>query len=72
MPQPSDGALSMFVDLPQYWSPPEPPAPKRLRPDLTPGQTKILGWIIGFNVAMLFLGPIAGASLFEAVAAMLR
>jgi hypothetical protein len=66
------GAALMFVDLPHYWSPPEPPPPQRRYPELTIRQQKVLAWIIGFNVLMLFLAPIAGVTLFDVIAAVLR
>jgi hypothetical protein len=58
----------MFVDLPHYWSPPEPQRP---RPRLTERQQKVMGWIIGFNVMMLFLAPIAGITIFDVLLALL-
>jgi hypothetical protein len=59
----------MFVDLPHYWSPPEGPQPEKTRPRLTKRQEKALGWILGFNILMLFLGPLAGSSVLEAIRA---
>jgi hypothetical protein len=61
----------MFVDLPNGWPPPEPSRPRRPNPRLTPREQKVMGWIIGFNIVMLLLGPIAGTTLFDAVLAML-
>ncbi|GHH14799.1 hypothetical protein E2E30_00785 [Sphingomonas sp. AAP5] len=61
----------MFVDFQNQWSPPEPPAPKP-----APRQNKraesITAWIIGFNLVMLLVGPLAGATLFDAVVAMFK
>jgi hypothetical protein len=61
----------MFVDLPHYWSPPEPPR-RRQPPKLTKRQEKVLGWIIGFNLVMLFVAPLAGVTMFDVVLALLR
>lgn len=62
----------MFVDLPHYWSPPEGPQPEKMKPRLTKRQEKALGLIIGFNVLMLLLGPIAGTSVLQAISAALH
>lgn len=59
----------MFVDFRNAWPPPEPWTPKPVRPKLTRRQGKVMTWVIAFNLLMLFVGPLAGASLFDAVAA---
>jgi hypothetical protein len=61
----------MYVDLPHYWSLPERPQPSK-KPRLTKRQEKALGLIIGFNILMLFLGPLAGTSVLAAIMAALR
>lgn len=61
---------AMFVDdenrrLPEPWEPPRP------EPRLTAGEQKVMMWIIGFNVAMLLFGPLAGTTLLQAMWALL-
>ena len=61
----------MFVDFQNEWTPPERPEPTP-----APRQNKraesVTAWIIGFNLLMLLVGPLAGATLFDAVAALFR
>lgn len=61
----------MFVDLRNDW-PPEPWNPKPVPPKLTPRQVRVMAWILAVNVAMLLLGPFAGASVIDALLALLR
>jgi hypothetical protein len=58
----------MFVDFSGEPMPPPPPEPPR--PRLTPGQQKRLAAIVGFNVALLLLAPVGGATLIGALIAL--
>lgn len=60
----------MFVDL-QGFTPREP-RPRRERPQLTERESKVLGWIIAFNLVMLFVGPLAGVTMFDVVVALFK
>lgn len=55
----------MFVDY-RNWRPPEPLPEPPGPPKLTRAQEKTLMWAIGLNVAMLFLAPLAGVTIFQA------
>lgn len=62
----------MFVDFsdpvpPPRWEP-EPSRPPR--PKLTRREERVLTWLVGLNLAMLLVAPIAGASLVHAVLAL--
>lgn len=59
----------MFLDLKSYGPRPEPWPPKDKRPQLTPRAQKILLWIIGFNVIVLTIAPIGGATVIDAAVA---
>jgi len=59
----------MFVDY-RNWRPPEPIEPAPQRPRLTRQQEKRLIWAVGLNLLMLFLGPLAGVTMFDALAAL--
>jgi len=61
----------MFMD---FRDQPPPPRwePKPRRPRLTPRQRRVVEGIIGFNMLMLLCGPLAGATLFGAIAALFR
>ena len=61
----------MFVD---FRDPPPPPPwqPPRRRPRLTPRQEKALAAIIGFNVILLIVAPIGGATLIGALMLLFR
>lgn len=59
----------MFVDFRNEW-PPERWTPEPVPPKLTRRQLRALAWIIAVNVAMLLLGPFAGATLIDAVLAL--
>ncbi|MGI4733158.1 MAG: hypothetical protein ACRYFW_15640 [Janthinobacterium lividum] len=39
---------------------------------MTPRQERLIAWIIGFNLLMLLFGPLAGATVFEGIMALLR
>ena len=62
----------MFVDFSNQWSMPERPDRTPPRPRITRRQERTIAWILGINLAMLVLGPFAGATIFDAVAAMLH
>jgi hypothetical protein len=56
----------MFLDLNNYTPPPDPPAEPD-RPSLTPRQQKTLLIIVGFNIFLLFIAPIGGATVISAL-----
>ncbi|WP_315763886.1 hypothetical protein [Sphingomonas sp. Y38-1Y] len=59
----------MFVNFNPDWPPPpEPPAPPPPRLDKQ-GEAR-LGWVIALNLAMLILGPLAGATVLQALVAL--
>jgi hypothetical protein len=62
----------MYVDFRNDWPPPEPLKPERPKRRLNKRQETVVLCIIGFNLLMLIVGPLAGATLFEAVIATLR
>ena len=54
--------------------PPPPrwePSPER-RPNLSPREGRVLAWLVGGNMLVLLFAPLAGASLVQAVIALLR
>ena len=57
----------MFLDLNNYTPPPDPPAEPDRSPSLTPRQQKTLIMIIGFNIFLLFVAPIGGATVISAL-----
>ncbi|MDO1585049.1 hypothetical protein [Rhizobium oryzicola] len=58
----------MFRDLNGYYSRrPDPPPEQPPKRQLTPRQQKTLLWIIAFNVVTLFIAPIGGATVIEAL-----
>ena len=62
----------MLVDFQNGWPPPEPwepkPAPKRM----SKRAETLTTWIVGFNLVMLVLGPLAGATLFDVLRVLWR
>ncbi|MBB3996842.1 hypothetical protein [Aureimonas pseudogalii] len=62
----------MYVDFRNDGPPPEPWKPERPKARLTGRQEKLLVWIVCFNLLMLFLGPLAGVTLLDAVIAYFR
>jgi hypothetical protein len=57
----------MFMDFrdqtpPPRWEPPAAPKPR-----LTRRQEKTLGWLVGLNLILLLVAPIAGASIITAL-----
>ncbi|WP_182085303.1 hypothetical protein [Aureimonas sp. ME7] len=56
----------MFLDVHDR-SLPEPWKPERPKPRLTKRQESALAWIVGLNLLMLLLGPIAGTTVIDAV-----
>ncbi|MGE6738754.1 hypothetical protein ACQKGC_00605 [Allorhizobium pseudoryzae] len=59
----------MFLDLKSYGPRPDPLPPKPSRPKLTPRGEKVMIWIICFNVLVLTIAPIGGATVIDAVLA---
>ena len=63
----------MIVDF-RDQPPPPPWEPRRTKkgPQLTSGQQRTLGAILGVNVLLLLLAPIGGATLLELLAILFR
>jgi hypothetical protein len=61
----------MFVDFENKWSPPERGEPRPAPRPAKRAET-ITAWIIGFNLLMLLVGPLCGATVFDAVVALFR
>ncbi|MFD1745426.1 hypothetical protein ACFSE1_08150 [Rhizobium helianthi] len=57
----------MFLDLKNYNPKPEPPRQEPARPNLTVRQQKLLAWIICFNVLLLLVAPIGGATAIQGI-----
>lgn len=62
----------MFMDFRDQPPPPRWEPKPAGRPPLSRRERRAIGWIIGFNVLMLLCAPLAGATLFEGLAALLR
>ncbi|NPV24244.1 hypothetical protein [Bradyrhizobium aeschynomenes] len=59
----------MFVDLPGYWSgDPKPEPPKRR---LSPRGERLLLALLGFNMILLVMAPVGGATLIHWLIAVL-
>jgi hypothetical protein len=61
----------MFVDFrdqmpPPRWDP--EPTPRRL----TPRQRRTMELVVGFNIVMLLVAPLGGATILQAITALLR
>lgn len=61
----------MFVDFKDQ-PPPPPWQPPRRTPRLSQREQDVLGGIIGFNLLLLLLAPIGGATLISALWALVR
>ncbi|CCE02538.1 hypothetical protein [Bradyrhizobium sp. STM 3809] len=53
----------MFVDLPAHW--PDDPKPERPRRRLSARGEKVLIALLGFNMVLLLVAPIGGATLIH-------
>ena len=62
----------MFLDVREPWPHPEPWRPKRSEPAITKRGERVIAWVVGFNLVMLVLGPLAGATVVEALIALFR
>ena len=62
----------MYVDFRDDWPPLEPLKPERPKRRLSRRQETVLLCIISFNLLMLVLGPLAGATLFGAAIAVVQ
>jgi len=61
----------MFVDFrdqvpPPRWEPKRPPR------RLTPRQRRTMEVVVGFNLVMLLVAPLGGATILQAIGALLR
>ena len=61
----------MFLDLQSPGPLPEPWRPNP-RPRLTPSRERMVRRLIALNLGLLLVGPLAGASILEAVIYLLR
>ncbi len=61
----------MFVGDYSQWLPPPPEEPPP-RPRLTPRQERLLMRILAFNIVLLVVAPIGGATVLQAIAAWLQ
>lgn len=61
----------MFVD---FRDQPPPPRwdPARTPRGLTPRQRRTMEAIVGFNIVMLLVAPLGGATILQAISALLR
>ncbi|PCD02744.1 hypothetical protein COC42_15320 [Sphingomonas spermidinifaciens] len=59
----------MFVNFNPDWPPPSEPPAQPPRPRLDRKAEVRLGWVIALNLAMLVLGPLAGATVLHALVA---
>ena len=62
----------MFVDFNNQWSLPERRDPPPPPPRVTKRQERTIAWVLGINLVMLVIGPLAGATIFDAVLALVR
>ncbi|RFC65193.1 hypothetical protein DYI37_04925 [Fulvimarina endophytica] len=53
----------MYLDEKNEWQPPERPE----RRQMTPREQKVIGWLIGANIVLLFVAPIGGATVIGAL-----
>lgn len=62
----------MFLDLQGYYRrQPDPPPENPPRPELSVAQQKLLVWLICFNLLLLLVAPIGGATVVDALLALL-
>ncbi len=61
----------MYLDR-DAWPPPRPWQPPPRKPRLTKRDEKVLTWLIGLALIAWLCAPLAGATLFDALIAMLR
>lgn len=59
----------MFLDMKSYGPRPEPLPPKPSKPNLSAREQKILAWVICFNILVLFIAPIGGATVIHSLLA---
>ncbi len=62
----------MYVDFRSDGPAPRPWRPKPAGRRLTRPQEKLLGWLVGINLVLLLVAPLGGATLVEAIVALLR
>ncbi|MGJ4931886.1 hypothetical protein ACQR1I_32665 [Bradyrhizobium sp. HKCCYLS2038] len=59
----------MFVDHPAYW--PDDPKPEPPKRRLSPRGERVLLALLGFNMVLLLIAPIGGATLIDWLVAVL-
>lgn len=59
----------MFLDTKNLGPRPEP-LPERPRPKLSPRQEKTLVWILTFNLLLMLIAPIGGATVINGIVAL--
>ncbi len=59
----------MFLETKNHWIPPE--RPDRPAPRLSPRGARVLSWLVGFNLLMLLVAPIAGVTFIDVLRSLL-
>lgn len=64
----------MFLDTRDPWPPPDPwsPPPRRDRPELGKRREGVMLSLVGINLLLLFVAPIAGITFFDIALALWR
>jgi hypothetical protein len=61
----------MYVDFRRQWPPPPPWRPRPVQPRVSKRGEKLIVWAIAFNLLMLLIAPIGGATLYDALIAVI-
>ncbi len=61
----------MFVSHDDWPPPPRWEPSKPVPPRVSPRQERVLMWVVGLNLLLLFVAPIAGGSLIHLLVALL-
>ena len=64
------GGAGMFVPFDEGWPPPPRWEPRPERPRLSKRDEGRLLWLIGVNLLLLFVAPLAGVSVLQVIAAL--
>ncbi|BAF87068.1 hypothetical protein [Azorhizobium caulinodans] len=59
----------MFLDVPSQWPPQDPP-PEPPKARFSPKEEKFLLWVVALNVLGLFIAPVGGFTILNAVRAL--